>query len=125
MRVWYLSLMRTTKGQMSLHIRAVSPQPLLLALKKKRCRGRFRPNFFPSKAVVLLLLIHIFNVPPIELWGLCVWSLFCYALISFAIILSRKSEHDALLSLSSYDKSSVADPYGALGLSEVCNCGTS
>ena len=26
--------------------------------KKKRCRWRFRPNFVPSKAVVLLLLIH-------------------------------------------------------------------
>ena len=25
----------------------VSPQPLLLALKKKRCRWRFRPNFCP------------------------------------------------------------------------------
>ena len=43
----------------------------------------------------------------------------------FAIILSRKSEHDALLSLSSYDKCSVAVPHGAMGLSEVCNCGTS
>ena len=95
--------MRATKGQMSLHIRAVSPQPLLLKLKKKRCRLRFRPSFVPSKAVVLLLLIHFFNVPPIGLWGLCVWSLFCYALISFAIILLRKSEHDSLLSLSFYD----------------------
>ena len=33
------------KGQMSLHIRAISPQPLLFALKKKRCRWRLRPNF--------------------------------------------------------------------------------
>ena len=43
----------------------------------------------------------------------------------FAIILSRKSEHDALLSLFGYDKCSVAVPRGAMGLSEVCNCGTS
>ena len=27
-----------------------------------------------------------------------------------------------LLSLSSYDKCSVAVPHGAMGLSEVCNC---
>ena len=37
--------MRAMKGQMSLHIRAISPQPLLFALKKKRCRWRLRPNF--------------------------------------------------------------------------------
>ena len=30
-----------------------------------------------------------------------------------------------LLSLSSYDKFSVAVTHGAMGLSEVCNCGTS
>ena len=42
----------------------------------------------------------------------------------FAIILSRKSEHDALLSLSFYDLCSVAVPHGAMCLSEVCNCGT-
>ena len=33
------------KGQNSLYIRARSPQPLLFALKKKRCRWRLRPNF--------------------------------------------------------------------------------
>ena len=72
--------------------------------KKKRCRWRFIPNFVSSKEVVLLLLIH-FNVPPNGLWRLCVWSLFCYALSvhsSFAIILTRKREHDALLYPSFY-----------------------
>ena len=32
----YLSHMRAVKAKMSLHICAVTPQPLLLALKKKR-----------------------------------------------------------------------------------------
>ena len=68
--------------------------------KKKRCRWRFRPNFVPSKAVVLLLLIHSLMFP-IGLWGRSVWASFCYALLSvlsrFAIILKRKREHDALL----------------------------
>ena len=61
--------------------------------------------------------------------GVRVWSLFCSVLMSvlscFAIILSRKSEHDALQSLSSYDYCSVAVPHGTMGLSEVCNCGNS
>ena len=34
-----------------------------------------------NKAVVLMVLVHFLNVPPIGLWGLRVWSLFCYALM--------------------------------------------
>ena len=94
MRVWYLSHMRATKGQMSLHMLAVSPQPLLLALKK-------RSDVDEGSGPILFLLRRwfdsvdsVFNVPPIGLWGLRVWSLFCYALMSvlscFANILSRK-----------------------------------
>ena len=128
MRVWYLLHMRTAKGEMSLHIRAISPQPLLFVLKKKRSRWRFSPNFGLFKAVVLLLWIHYLMFPH---WvvRLRVWSLFRYALLSvlscFAIILSRKRDHDSLLSLSSYDWFSVSVLHGSMGLSEMYNCGTS
>ena len=106
MRVWYLLHMRAMKNQMSLHIRAISPQPLLFALKKKRCRWRFRPTFVPFKAVVLVLLIHDLMFPHWIDGAPCLMRVF-YALLSvllcFAIIMSRKREHDYLLSLSSYD----------------------
>ena len=69
MKCWDLSHMRATKGQMSLQIHAVSPQPLLLKLKKKRCRLRFRPSFVPSKVVVLLLLIHFLMFLPLDCGG--------------------------------------------------------
>ena len=56
------------------------------------------PTFVPSKAVVLLLFVHFLMFLPVDCGAPC-WSLFCYALMSvlscFAIILSRKSEHDA------------------------------
>ena len=91
MRVWYLLHMRATKGQMSPHIRAISPQPLLFALKKKRCRWRIRPTFVPFKAVVLLLLIHylmfphwIVGAPCLVLVFLCITEcsfLFCNHLV--------------------------------------------
>ena len=42
-----------------------------------------------------------------------------------AIILSRKRDHDCLLSLPTYDKCSVAVPHRSMGLSEMRNCGTS
>ena len=67
---------------MSLHICAVSPQPLLLALPKKRCRLRFRPNFFPSKAVVLLLFIHVLMFLPLDCGAPCLVLGFCYALMN-------------------------------------------
>ena len=41
-RIWYLSLMRTAKVQASLRIRAVSPEPPLLAHTSSESRGTFR-----------------------------------------------------------------------------------
>ena len=41
-RIWYLSPMRAAKVQASLHIRAVSPEPLLLAHTSSESRGTFR-----------------------------------------------------------------------------------
>ena len=41
-RIWYLSPMRATKVQASLRIRAVSPEPPLLAHASSEPRGTFR-----------------------------------------------------------------------------------
>ena len=41
-RIWYLSPMRAAKVQASLHIRAVSPEPLLLAHTSSESRGTFK-----------------------------------------------------------------------------------
>ena len=41
-RIWYLSLMRAAKVQASLRIRAVSPEPPLLAHASSESRGTFR-----------------------------------------------------------------------------------
>ena len=41
-RIWYLSLMRAAKVQASLRIRAVSPEPPLLAHTSSESRGTFR-----------------------------------------------------------------------------------
>ena len=41
-RIWYLSPMRAAKVQESLRIRAVSPEPLLLAHTSSESRGTFR-----------------------------------------------------------------------------------
>ena len=41
-RIWYLSPMRAAKVQASLRIRAVSPEPLLLAHTSSELRGTFR-----------------------------------------------------------------------------------
>ena len=41
-RIWYLSLMRAAKVQASLRIRAVSPEPPLLAHTSNESRGTFR-----------------------------------------------------------------------------------
>ena len=41
-RIWYLSPMRTAKVQASLRIRAVSPEPPLLAHTSSESRGTFR-----------------------------------------------------------------------------------
>ena len=41
-RIWYLSPMRAAKVQVSLRIRAVSPEPLLLAHISSESRGTFR-----------------------------------------------------------------------------------
>ena len=41
-RIWYLSPMRAAKVQASLRIRAVSPEPSLLAHKSNESRGTFR-----------------------------------------------------------------------------------
>ena len=41
-RIWYLSPMRAAKVQASLHIRAVSPEPPLLAHTGSESRGTFR-----------------------------------------------------------------------------------
>ena len=41
-RIWYLSPMRAAKAQASLRIRAVSPEPLLLAHTGNESRGTFR-----------------------------------------------------------------------------------
>ena len=41
-RIWYLSLMRAAKVQASLRIRAVSPEPPLLAQTSRESRVTFR-----------------------------------------------------------------------------------
>ena len=41
-RIWYLSPMRAAKVQASLRIRAVSPEPPLLAHTSSESRGTFR-----------------------------------------------------------------------------------
>ena len=41
-RIWYLSPMRAVKVQASLRIRAVSPEPSLLAQTSSESRGTFR-----------------------------------------------------------------------------------
>ena len=41
-RIWYLSPMRAAKGQASLRICAVSPEPPLLAHTSSESRGTFR-----------------------------------------------------------------------------------
>ena len=41
-RVWYLSPMRAAKNQANLRIRAVSPEPPLLAHTNRESRGTFR-----------------------------------------------------------------------------------
>ena len=41
-RIWYLSPMRAVKVQVSLRIRAVSPEPSLLAHTSSESRGTFR-----------------------------------------------------------------------------------
>ena len=41
-RIWYLSPMRAAKVQVSLRIRAVSPEPSLLAHRSSESRGTFR-----------------------------------------------------------------------------------
>ena len=41
-RIWYLSPMRAAKVQASLRIRAVSPEPSLLAHRSSESRGTFR-----------------------------------------------------------------------------------
>ena len=41
-RIWYLSPMRAVKVQASLRIRAVSPEPPLLAHTSRESRGTFR-----------------------------------------------------------------------------------
>ena len=41
-RIWYLSPMRAAKVQASLRIRAVSPEPSLLAHISSESRGTFR-----------------------------------------------------------------------------------
>ena len=41
-RIWYLSPMRAATVQASLHIRAVSPEPSLLAHTSSESRGTFR-----------------------------------------------------------------------------------
>ena len=43
-RIWYLSPMRAAKVQASLRIRAVSPEPSLLAHTSSESRGTFRLN---------------------------------------------------------------------------------
>ena len=46
-RIWYLSPMRAAKVQASLRIRAVSPEPSLLAHKSSESRGTFRQKARP------------------------------------------------------------------------------
>ena len=41
-QIWYLSPVRAAKGQTSLHIRAVSPEPPLLAHTSSESRGTFK-----------------------------------------------------------------------------------
>ena len=41
-RIWYLSPMRAAKVQVSLRVRAVSPEPSLLAHTRRESRGTFR-----------------------------------------------------------------------------------
>ena len=50
-RIWYLSPMRAAKVQASLRIRAVSPEPPLLAHTSSESRGTFRQK---ARSVALL-----------------------------------------------------------------------
>ena len=40
-----------------------------------------------------LFIVHdsLFSVPPIGLWGLCVWALFCYTLLILVSFLVMQS----------------------------------
>ena len=54
---------------MSLCIRRIITAFAAWTERKKRCRWRCRPNFVPSKAVVLLLLIHSLMFLPLGCRG--------------------------------------------------------
>ena len=81
-----------------------SPQPLLLALKKRKDvdegSGPTLPLLWGGFAVV----DSFFSIHPIGLLGLRVWSLLSYALLgvlsNFAIILTRTRKHDDFNCLS-------------------------
>ena len=121
---------RSEKALVSLlHKCAVSPMTIFhMLLQKKWHRLRFRPNIVPSKAVALLLIpslmFLLFDCRG-SVIGPCFVMQYFSVYSSFAIILTRKREHDALLLLPSYYKCSVALSHGDMGWSEVCDCGTS
>ena len=77
-----LSHMRATNAQISLHNLTVSSHHLLLELKKRSdADERSGPIIVPSKAVVLLLLIHSLIFLLLDCGGSFVWSLLTYILL--------------------------------------------
>ena len=89
-----LSHMRAANAQMSLHIRRLC---CLNWKKKKRCRWRFRPNFVPSKAVVLLLLIHSLMSPLVCRGAVFGPRFAMHYLMFFLVLQSSQREHNVLL----------------------------
>ena len=71
MKLLYLSHMRATKAPMSLHICAVSPQPLQLALKEWSDVDEGSGQTLSLLRRWICCCWSFFNVPPIGLWGPC------------------------------------------------------
>ena len=85
-----------------------------------------------SKTVVLLLLIHCFMYLPLFV-GFCAWSLFRSAILSilscFCNLLDEEERVGCfaliVFPMPCYCLCSVVFPHGAVGWSEVSDCGIS
>ena len=85
-----------------------------------------------SKAVVMSLLIHYLLLFPLCVGMLCFILVFMWCLVSFLVLKSSSWGRESWLIylhclklLSCGRKRSVSLSYGAMGWSEVCNCGIS
>ena len=85
------------------HLRR-SPQPLLLALKKRKDVDEGSGPTLPLLWGGFVVVDSFFNIHPIGLLGLRVWFLLSYALLgvlsNFAIILTNTRKHDDFNCLS-------------------------